>query len=258
MFQLGLRHCMQSGRTLILRRSHLMLQKCTITLKTSICREWMALNEEEVGKWWVSLYYGQVIFPMACTILSIYHSTSISFSAVCTDTVSCLSSKSEWISARNFLLARRAWEKWMSLVAILPFRTHSTHSHSVHTGINEWVNGMLKGFPYFPFLNPLCWSWNSNTLATWCEELTPLKRPWCWERLKMGGEGDDRGWDGWMASPTWWTSVWVNSGSCLWTGRLCVLQSMELQRVRHNWVTELNLNWPTEQGWKLQQPPLWP
>ena len=45
-----------------------------------------------------------------------------------------------------------------------------------------------------------CWSWNSNTLATWCKELTHLKRPWCWERLKAGGAGDDRGWDGWMAS----------------------------------------------------------
>ena len=47
-----------------------------------------------------------------------------------------------------------------------------------------------------------CWSWNSNTLVTWCEELAHLKRPWCWERLKAGGEGDDRGWDSWMASPT--------------------------------------------------------
>ena len=46
------------------------------------------------------------------------------------------------------------------------------------------------------------WCWRSNTLATWCEELTDWKRPWCWERLKAGGEGDDRGWDGWMASPT--------------------------------------------------------
>ena len=58
-----------------------------------------------------------------------------------------------------------------------------------------------------------CWSWNSSTLATWYEELTHLKRPWCWERLKAGGEGDDRGWDGWMTSPTQWTWVWVNSGS---------------------------------------------
>ena len=54
-----------------------------------------------------------------------------------------------------------------------------------------------------------CWSWNSNTLATWCEELTHLKRPWCWERLAAGGEGDDRGWDGWMASLTQRESEWT-------------------------------------------------
>ena len=58
-----------------------------------------------------------------------------------------------------------------------------------------------------------CWSWNSNTLGTWCEELTHCKRPWCWERLKARGEGDDRGWDGWMASLTQWTWIWVNSKS---------------------------------------------
>ena len=57
-----------------------------------------------------------------------------------------------------------------------------------------------------------CWSWNANTLSTWCEELTYLKRPWCWERLKARGEGDNRGWDGWMASRTQWPWVWVNSG----------------------------------------------
>ena len=50
------------------------------------------------------------------------------------------------------------------------------------------------------------WCWSSNTLATWCKELTHWERPWCWERLKVaGGEEDDRGWDDWMASPTWWT-----------------------------------------------------
>ena len=60
-----------------------------------------------------------------------------------------------------------------------------------------------------------CWCWSSNT--TWCKELTHLKRPWCWERLKAGGEGDDRGWDGWIASPTQWKWVWVISGSWWWT-----------------------------------------
>ena len=61
------------------------------------------------------------------------------------------------------------------------------------------------------------WSWNSNTLATWCEDLTHWKRPWCWERLKAGGEGDERGWDFWMASQC--TLIWVNSMSWWWTGR---------------------------------------
>ena len=57
---------------------------------------------------------------------------------------------------------------------------------------------------------------NSNTLATWCEELTHSKRPWCWERLKVGGAEDDRGWDGWMASLTQWTWVCASSESCWW------------------------------------------
>ena len=65
-------------------------------------------------------------------------------------------------------------------------------------------------------------------------------RPWCWERLKAGGEGDDRGWDGWMASTTQWTWVWVNSGSWWWTGRPDVLWSLGSQKVGHDWVTELN------------------
>ena len=83
-----------------------------------------------------------------------------------------------------------------------------------------------------------CWSWNSNTLATWCKELTQWKRLWRWERLKAGGEGDDRGWDGWMASLTRWTWVWASSRSWWWTGRPGVLRFMGLQRVRHNWATE--------------------
>ena len=66
-----------------------------------------------------------------------------------------------------------------------------------------------------------------------------LERPWCWERLRAGGEGDDRGWDGWMASLTQWTWVWVDSGGWWWTGRTGVLQSMGSQRVRNDWSTEL-------------------
>ena len=75
---------------------------------------------------------------------------------------------------------------------------------------------------------------------TWFEELTDWKRPLCWARLKAGREGDDRGWVGWLASLTQWTWVWVNSGSWWWTGRPVVLQFMGLQRVGHDWATELN------------------
>ena len=67
-----------------------------------------------------------------------------------------------------------------------------------------------------------------------------LERLWCWERLGAGGEGDDPGWDGWMASRTRWTWVWVNSRSWWWTGRPGVLWFMGLQRVGHDWATELN------------------
>ena len=77
-----------------------------------------------------------------------------------------------------------------------------------------------------------------NTLATWWE-LTHWKRPWCWARLKAGEEGYDRGWDGWMASLTRWTWVWASSGSWWRTGKPGMLQSMGLQKVGHDWVTEL-------------------
>ena len=120
---------------------------------------------------------------------------------------------------------------------------------------NSWESLGLQGDPTSPswrksVLNihwkDWCWSWNSNTLDTWCEELSHLKRPRCWERLKARGEGDDRGWDGWMASPNRWIWVWVNSRTWRWTGWPGVLQSMGLQRVGHVWATELN--WLTEES----------
>ena len=88
-------------------------------------------------------------------------------------------------------------------------------------------------------LKDWCWSWNFNTLATWCKELTHWERPWFWERLKTG-EGDDRGWAGWMTSLNQWTWVWASFGSWRWAGKPGVLQSMGLQSVGHVWVTELN------------------
>ena len=99
---------------------------------------------------------------------------------------------------------------------------------------------ILKGISPEYSLEGLMLKLKLQTLVTWWEELTHWKRSWCWERLKAGGEGDDRGWDGWMASLTQWTWVWVNYRSCWWTGRPGVLQSMELQRVGHDWPTELN------------------
>ena len=116
-------------------------------------------------------------------------------------------------------------------------------------GEDSWESLGLQGDPTSPFWRrsaleflwrEWCWSWNSNTLATSCEELTHWKRLWCWEGLDAGREEDDRGWDGWMASLTQWMWVWVNSGSWWWTGRPGVLQFMRSQRVGHDWVTQLN------------------
>ena len=100
-------------------------------------------------------------------------------------------------------------------------------------GLTDWISLQSK------VLSRVFSMWPS-----WCEELTHRKRPWCWERLKVGGEGDNRGQDGWMASLMRWTWVWVSSGSWWWTGKPGVLKSMGLQRDGHNWVTELT-DWLT-------------
>ena len=81
-----------------------------------------------------------------------------------------------------------------------------------------------------------CWSWSSNTLAIWCKELTHWKRPWCSERLRAGRKGDDRGWDGWMASQTRWAWVWVNSEGW-WCLACCYSWG------RKDWDTTEWLNW---------------
>ena len=105
-------------------------------------------------------------------------------------------------------------------------------------GEDSWESRGLQGDPTSPskrrsilgvHWKDWCWSWNSNTLATWWGELTHWKRLWCWEGLGAGGKGDDRGWDGWMASPTQWTWVWINSRSWWWTGRPGVLLFMGSQ-----------------------------
>ena len=127
-------------------------------------------------------------------------------------------------------------------------------------GEESWESLGLQGDPTSPFWRRSAlgflwreWCWNSSTLATSCEELTHWKRLWCWEGLGARGEGDDRGWDDWMASLTRWTWVWVNSGSLWWTGRPGVLWFMGLQRVGHDWATELKytenfLTWSIAHG----------
>ena len=118
-------------------------------------------------------------------------------------------------------------------------------------GEDSWESLGLQGDPTSPswrrsvlgvHWKDWCWTQNSNILATWYEELTHWKRPRLgfWERLRAGGEGNDRGWDGWMASSTQWTWVWVDSRSWWWTGRPGVMQFMGSQRVGHDWATEMN------------------
>ena len=109
-----------------------------------------------------------------------------------------------------------------------------------------------------------CWRWSSNTLATWCEELTHSKRPWCWERLKAGGERDDRGWDGWMASLTRWTwfqqapgdgdgqggleccsprghsRIWLSDWTTLYAGDPCENKHMKLRSTAYSFKNVLN------------------
>ena len=119
----------------------------------------------------------------------------------------------------------------------------------LNCGVEEdsWESLGLQGDPTSPFWRSTlgflwkewCQSWNSSTLATSCEELSHWKRLWCWEGLGAGGEGDDRGWDGWMASLLRWMWVSVNSGSWWWTGRPGALRFTGSQRVGHDWATEL-------------------
>ena len=123
-------------------------------------------------------------------------------------------------------------------------------------GEDSWESLGLQGDPTSPSYRrsvlgvhwwDWCWSWNSNILATWCEELTHLKRPWCWERLRAWGAGDNRGWDGWMALLTQWTWVWVDSGSWWWTGISGMLWFMRSQGVGHDWAIEMNWTESQEQ-----------
>ena len=146
--------------------------------------------------------------------------------------VFCLKCNSDYIYflikiLQGFLITIRIKYRHLTTYTVVPVYILELYTSSNIYHLKDW-----------------CWSWNSNTLATWCVELTHWKRLWGWERLKVAGEGDDRGWDGWMASPSQWTWVWVNSRSWWWTGRPGVLQSMgtKSQTWLSNW-TELILLW---------------
>ena len=101
-----------------------------------------------------------------------------------------------------------------------------------------WLSFILMKINPEYSLEELLQSWNANVLATWCKELTNWKRPWCWKRLRIRGEVDNRGGDGWMASSIQWTWVWANSRRWWRTGKPGMLQSMVSQGVRHIWATE--------------------
>ena len=138
--------------------------------------------------------------------------------------------------------AELSWENWCFWTVVLEKTLESPLDYKEIKPVHP------KGNKSWMFFGRTDVEAETNTLATWCEELTHLKRPWWWESLKARGEGDDRGWDGWMASPTQWTRVWVNSGSWWWTGRPGVLQSMGSKRAGHNWATELNWTSPIHEN----------
>jgi len=132
----------------------------------------------------------------------------------------------------------------------------------VNCGVGEdsWESLGLQGVPISPFWRrsalgflwrEWCWSWNSSTLSTSCEELTHWKRLWSWGGLGAGGEGEDRGWDGWMAPPTRWMWVWVNSGSWWWTGRPgCCDSWSRKESDTTEWLKWTELNWKRTEALK--------
>ena len=142
-----------------------------------------------------------------------------------------------------------------NMVLIIPVMVFSTAAHKEGWGLKNWCfwTVLLEKTLESPArrsnqsilkeINPeyLLEGFMLNLKLQYSDVKSQLwKRPWCWERLKAGGEGDNRGQDGWMASPTRWTWVWVNSWSWWWTGRPGVLWFMGSQRVGHDWATELN------------------
>ena len=141
---------------------------------------------------------------------------------------------------------RRGWQRMRWLFGITdPIVMNLSKLWELVMDKETWhpsVHGVAINRTWLSDWTDWCWSWSSNTLATWSEKLTHWKRPWCWERLKAGREVDDWGWGSWMASLTQWTWGWASSKSWWWTGKPSMLQSTGSQRVGHNWVTELKFS----------------
>ena len=127
--------------------------------------------------------------------------------------------------------ALKNWCFWFVLLErILVSPLDCKEIQPVHPkGNQSWI---FIGRTHAEAETPILWPTDVKKQLIWKE------RPWCWERLRAGGEGDYRGWDGWVASPTQWRCIWVVSRSWWWTRKPGVLKSMGSQRVRHNWATE--------------------
>ena len=137
---------------------------------------------------------------------------------------------------------------WLDLLAVQGTLTSLLHHHSSTASI-IWRSAFFTVQLSHPYMTTgkiialTRWTFVGKVMSLLLNMLSRLVvtfLPRCWEGLGAGGEGDDRGWDGCMASPTQRTWVWINSGSWWWTGRPGVLQFMGLQRVGHDWATELN------------------
>ena len=142
-------------------------------------------------------------------------------------------SRVSWFSTNKSNMTGHLWGlHWVTSTQQAAAYLHDSYLQRCQSVLKEIMNIHWKDW---------CWSWNSNPLATWCEEQTHWKRPWCWERLKAGGEGDDRGWDGRMASPPNRQWTWVSKLRDLAMDREAWCAAVHrVTKVRHDWATELS------------------
>ena len=130
------------------------------------------------------------------------------------------------------------WRPWEFKLRNTKFHPSITSSEGTRQTLKLEYKPSMKADTCLAHWGRILSCWSSNTLATWCEQLTHWKRPWCWETLKAEGEEGNKGWDGWMASPIQWTWTWANSRRWQGTGKPGMLQSMGSQSwTLGNWTT---------------------